>query len=237
MKPTLFHGTDAKILRMPAEEIKAFRKSIVSVLEYLWQFYEPYTKEHQHTEFNPRTKRNVLVDDIEYLKPVLDYDKNSSLYENVQYAIFINSRRIEGKKQWQYDDLCVTNWEPLAWNYAKRSYCFGEIGLVTYQLIKGAKAINFKGWNPNPEINRYIEEITAFAESEPEPVVIEINDWNITDVRDEGGECLKDGFMSRVFVLKGISNLNAYPVLTTPSKQSEEKMLVFSNGELVLSKF
>ncbi len=236
--PTLYHGTDARILRMSPAEINSFKQDILKALDYMWPFFEPYTQEHRHQEYKPSIKGTVSVQDVEYLKELLDYAKDSTLYCQVSMAININQMRLSNRKQWQYDGLYLTNWDWQAMGYAKRGFAFGELGLVASILITAAKKIKFKGWNPGPDTERAMTRIHAFSEDKPEPVVVVLDNLDITHIKDEGGEPLKEGFTSRVFMYDGEINLNDYPILESePSGNSMTEMLEYRNGTLTQQKW
>ena len=235
--PLLYHGTDARLAGMSQEEIESFKAGIIKSLDFLWPFFEPYSDEHFHLEYNEHCKGYVQVRDLEKLKPILLYDEDPTLYDNLMFAISINQMRLKGRKGWQYEGLYLTNWEELSWHYAKRSFCFGEIGLVTYQFIRAAKRIRFKGWNPSPEVVQSMKMITDFAEATPQPVVVIVDDYDIKKLRDEAGKKLKEGVSSRVFLLKGKIDLRHYHVLTERSGNTNDDFLRFSEGALFSSKW
>lgn len=235
--PLLYHGTDARLARMSQEEIEAFKSGIFKSLDFLWQFYEPYSKEHTHMEYNETCKRYVQVQDIENLKPILRYDTDPTLYDNLMLAISINQMRLKGRKGWQYDGLYLTNWEELAWHYAKRSFCFGEIGLITYQFILASKRIRFREWNPEPEVENAMKIVKEFAEATPEPIVVKVDDYDIRNLRDESGKKLKEGISNRVFILKGKVDLRKYEILTEPSGDTNDDFLHLCEGKLIQSKW
>jgi len=235
--PPLYHGTDARMARMSQEEIEAFKADIIKSLDFLWKFFEPYSDEHCHMEFNETCKGYVQVRNLENLKPILRYDTDPTLYNNLLFAISINQMRLKGREGWQYHGLHLTNWEELAWHYAKRSFCFGEIGLVTYQFILASKRIRFRGWNPEPEVEQAMKKICEFAEEKAEPVFVVVDDYDIRKLRDEGGKKLKEGVSSRVFLLKGKVDLRKFRVLSEPSGNTNDDFLRFSEGQLIQSKW
>lgn len=235
--PLLYHGTDARLARMSQEEIEAFKASIIKSLDFLWQFYEPYSEEHCHMEYNEVCKGYVQVRDLEKLKPILGYGTDPTLYNNLLFAISINQNRLKGRKGWQYDGLHLTNCEELAWHYAKRAFCFGEIGLVTYQFILASKKIRFRGWNPDPDVELAMKKICEFAEGKAEPIVVVIDDYDIKILREEGGKKLKEGVSSRVFTLKGKVDLRKFKILTEPSGDTNNDFLRFCKGNLIPNKW
>jgi len=227
--PTLFHGTDARILRMSQNEVKAFKKSIQKSLDYLWQFYKPYSLDNYHNEYSDKGKRYIMVREIEKLKTIL----NDDLYHSVYGAVSLNELRLNGRKQWQYDGLYLTNWDWQAWGYAKRASSFGELGLVAQILITGARKIQFNGWEPDSDTERAMNRIVAFSEGKPEPVVVILDNLDLKHIKDEGGEDLKEGSMSRVFMYDSEINLSDYPIIDkAPSGESMTDMLVYKNEEL-----
>jgi len=236
--PTLYHGTDARILRMSQDEIKAFKQDIFMALDYLWKFYEPYTMEHTHLEYNPVSGRSVCVQDVEYLKGPLGHDEGSDLYTQVVLAISVNNHRLEGKNAWQYDGLYLTNWEWQAWGYAKRAYSFGELGMIAQILIKGARKIGFNNWNPDAGTISAMDRIIGFSEGKAEPVIIILDNLDISHIKDESGNYLREGSQSRVFMYDKQIDLNDYPrIYSEPSSDSMTHMLEYKNGTLTLSQW
>lgn len=231
--PTMYHGTDARILRMSKEEIESFRKDILIVLDYVWPFFEPYSSEHQHMEYNPKIREHVPVQDAEYLRGPLEYDKDSTLYTNIVFGIAINRNRLNGSKQWQYEGLYMSYSEWLAWNYARRAVCFGELGMIAYTFLKGAEKIRFRDWNPEGNVCRAIERVKKFGDEKPEPVVVVLEDLDMDHIRGEGGEPLKEGYFSRVFLYTGEISLAGRPVRTVRKEDFDSIALTYKNGKLV----
>ena len=221
--PTLYHGTDARILRMSHDEIDAFRQDILYALDYLWVFFSP---------FQDGTR------DIELLKAPLKYDTDPALFSRISLALNINKHRLDGHSGWQYDGLHLTNCEELAWHYAKRAFHFGEIGMIAYQFILAARMIRFKGWAPNEKVLSTIQKITEFAEGNPEPIVVVLDGLDIKGLRGEGGKKLKEGYASRAFIYTGQIDITDKPRLLSPTPDLQmENMLEFRSGELVLAKW
>lgn len=231
--PTMYHGTDARILRMSQEEIGAFKKDILTVLDLVWPFYEPYSSEHQHMEYNRKVKGYVPVLDAEVLKGSLEYDKDSTLYSNIILGITINKNRLNSRKQWQYEGLYLSYSEWLAWNYARRAACFGELGMLAYSFIKGAKKIQFNGWNPDDKVQKAIDRIKCFGEDKAEPVVVVLEYLDMKHIRGEGGQKLKEGYFSRVFLYTGKISLAGRPLWTERKEDFDSVALEYRNGELV----
>lgn len=221
--PTLYHGTDDRILRMSHDEIDAFRQDILVALDYLWVFFSP---------FQDGTR------DIESLKVPLKYDTDPALFSRISLALNINRHRLDGHSGWQYDGLHLTNCEELAWHYAKRAFSFGKIGMIAYQFILAARMIKFRGWSPNEKVTSTIQKITEFAEGTAEPVVVVLDDLDIKKLREEGGKKLKEGYASRAFLYMGNIDITDKPRLLSPTPGLQmENMLEFRDGELVLAKW
>ena len=221
--PSLYHGTDARILRMSGDEIDSFRKDIVDALDYLWIFFKP---------FHDKTR------DINLLKSPLEYDNDSLLFSRISLALNINQNRLDGRSGWKYDGLHLTNCEMLAWRYAERARFFGEIGMITYQFIQAAEKVRFKGWAPDERISATIQKITEFAEGDAEPVVIVLDGLDIKKIRGEDGKRLKEGYSSRVFIYTGKIDITDKPRITTREEGLElDNMLEFRNGNLVPAKY
>ena len=155
--PPMYHGTDARIIRMGSEEIKRIKSKCEDALHYMWTLFKP-----------------LYDGDHETLKRCLDFDNRPEDFYKLLDKLHCCSAMHNGREEYQYEALYLTNSIERAKGYARRAYAFGEIGEVTYVMYKAALKIKFKDWNPTEEITDTLEFIKEFAEDDSEPVVLEL---------------------------------------------------------------
>ena len=155
--PPMYHGTDARIIRMGSEESKRIKSKCEDALHYMWTLFKPlYDRDH------------------ETLKRCLDFDNRPEDFYKLLDKLNCCSAMHNGREEYQYEALYLTNSIERAKGYARRAYAFGEIGEVTYVMYKAALKIKFKDWNPTEEITDTLEFIKEFAEDDSEPVVLKL---------------------------------------------------------------
>lgn len=155
--PTMYHGTDARIVRMSNEKITKLKEQCTEALHYMWSFFKPlYDK------------------DRETLMRSLDFDNKPEDYYKLMDKLNCCSAMHNGIEEYQYEALYLTNSIERAKGYARRAYAFGEIGEVTYIMYKAAMKINFSDWNPTEAVSYTLNFIKDFAEEDSEPVVIKV---------------------------------------------------------------
>ena len=155
--PPMYHGTDARIIRMGSEEIKRIKSKCEDALHYMWTLFKPlYDRDH------------------ETLKRCLDFDNRPEDFYKLLDKLHCCSAMHNGREEYQYEALYLTNSIERAKGYARRAYAFGEIGEVTYIMYKAAMKINFSDWNPTEAVANTLNFIKDFAEEDSEPVVIKV---------------------------------------------------------------
>ena len=155
--PPMYHGTDARIVRMSSEDIKRIKAKCEEALHYMWPFFVP-----------------LYDDDQDRLKSCMDFDHDPEEYLKLMDKLICCSGMHNGNENYQYKALYVTNDIERAKRFARRAYAFGEIGEVTYIMSEAAKKIKFEGWNPSEDITEILDYIKKFAEEDSEPVVIKL---------------------------------------------------------------
>ena len=174
--PTMYHGTDARIVRMSNEKITKLKEQCTEALHYMWSFFKPlYDK------------------DRETLMRSLYFDNRPEVYYKLMDKLHCCSAMHNGREEYQYEALYLTNSIERAKGYARRAYAFGEIGEVTYIMYKAAMKIKFKEWNPTEAISNTLNFIKDFAEEDSEPVVIKIENLDpLYFEMDNGGLISQD---------------------------------------------
>lgn len=174
--PPMYHGTDARIIRMGSEEIKRIKSKCEDALHYMWTLFKPLYDKDQKT-----------------LMRCLDFANNQNEYYKLMDKLHCCSAMHNGMENYQYEALYLTNSIERAKGYARRAYAFGEIGEVTYVMYKAAMKIKFKEWNPTEEITETLEFIKEFAEDDSEPVVLKLENLDpLYFEMDNGGLVCQD---------------------------------------------
>lgn len=174
--PTMYHGTDARIVRMSNEKITKLKEQCTEALHYMWSFFKPlYDK------------------DRETLMRSLDFDNRPEVYYKLMDKLHCCSAMHNGREEYQYEALYLTNSIERAKGYARRAYAFGEIGEVTYIMYKAAMKIKFSDWNPTEAVSNTLNFIKDFAEEDSEPVVIKVENLDpLYFEKDNGGLVCQD---------------------------------------------
>ncbi|MDY4629689.1 MAG: hypothetical protein SO440_12395 [Prevotella sp.] len=174
--PPMYHGTDARIIRMGSEEIKRIKSKCEDALHYMWTLFKPLYDKDQKT-----------------LMRCLDFANNQNEYYKLMDKLHCCSAMHNGMENYQYEALYLTNSIERAKGYARRAYAFGEIGEVTYVMYKAAMKIKFNEWNPTEEITETLEFIKEFAEDDSEPVVLKLENLDpLYFEMDNGGLVCQD---------------------------------------------
>lgn len=175
--PTLYHGTDAKIVRMSSNERRNYLALCNLVIDYLWQFYEPLLEHEMVDAVINGVAAKVLKTkfDILYKKKIEDCGVKN-LYYNLCEKMIIVSARNNGSGRYQYGSFYLSKDKQTAKRYAYGSFAGGETGLIAYRFIEGAEIIKFQDFNPHENIIEAINRIKEFAkEGTEEPVIFELN--------------------------------------------------------------
>lgn len=191
--PTLYHGTDDRILKMSDEERKAFKNDCIMVSDYLWSIFKPYYETNIMVPINlPGYEGCMGMEKKLYeFKDAFEYDKSPDDYITLCYALDRQCARISGNEQYDYSYIYLSNQIERAKSYARRSSAFGEIGLTTLQLIEGEKKINLPEFNPDEKTMAAIHKISSFAKEDAIPVVVELSDYDPETILFDNGRPLK----------------------------------------------
>lgn len=191
--PTLYHGTDDRILKMSDEERKAFKNDCIMVSDYLWSIFKPYYETNIMVPINlPGYEGCMGMEKKLYeFKDAFEYDKSPDDYITLCYALDRQCARISGNEQYDYSYIYISNQIERAKSYARRSSAFGEIGLTTLQLIEGEKKINLPEFNPDEKTIAAIHKISSFAKEDAIPVVVELSDYDPETILFDNGRPLK----------------------------------------------
>ena len=148
--PLLYHGTDARMIEMSDGERQNFFDTCNLVIDKLYDYYIPLLK-------NEKIALNIGSQTIYTTEPVLQIKYEKIFDEKVGSYAFWNlfeklnmiDWKIKNNGLYQYQSLYLTSFKPKAMNYARRSYAGCELGLLAYQLIRGAEIIDFEDFHPD----------------------------------------------------------------------------------------
>lgn len=161
-----YHGTDARILRMPNHVRQSYIKFAKEVIDSLGTTFLPL--------FQIDNKLLMLKEQL------------GNCYESFVDSIMHVYMNKIGYEHYQYDNLYVTTWKPDAVTYSIKSYAFGEIGMIAYGIVSGMMAITkFQG--NSLDMFLPMKPFIDFAESPPAPVVLRIDDIDKSFLRNEDG--------------------------------------------------
>ena len=128
----LFHGSDAKIIRMTEDERLSYFADCKKAIDYLWPFYEKLLKEDYYFEKLKQEKG----------------EENASIINRA----YLDSMAIEGYKrdntQYEYGAFYLAHY-PTACSFANKAYAGGEFARLAHSLITAADVIGFNNWNPD----------------------------------------------------------------------------------------
>ena len=166
--PTLFHGTDAKIVRMEPEMRSKYKEDCILVLDYLYPFFE----------------MNAI--DMK----IMIGDEKCTKFPMFWKAFCCIGGFKNGNTMYQYDNFYLTNIKSRAIDYAYSSFAGGELGMMAYVIYQAALKIGFKNWNPSTDVKSAAKRITNFAEQSPEPVLFSFEDIDVNYLKLENGDDL-----------------------------------------------
>lgn len=190
--PTLYHGTDMRILRMSMEERQNIKKKCIEAIDYMWQYLKPYNETIHIQKMIKQSPLPVTVVDIEFIKyrDMID-SKEPYLYCNIIDAITCNNARMNNNKAYSYDHTFLTNNRERAISYAHKAWKFGEIGQIAYRFSQALDIICPEGWNPPQKIHDTIEWIWSFVNEKEQPVIIEVNNYDLDNLYLQNGSPAK----------------------------------------------
>lgn len=219
--PILYHGTDARFVRMDKGERMKYLNKCKQIIDYFWEIFQPLWQKMEQTVTLPN---GVKIHDtssrkIEHLNSLFINVGEHELYNRLLSRLSMVDSWKNDSKWYQYDFLCVTGDKEKAERYAKRSFAGGELGYIAYDLICGAEFLDLIDDSFPQELMVFIN--TIKINSLPkyrQPVVVVINDMELQNLYFETTDKPVDDFELipyGSFKYKADYNLsleNAYPV-------------------------
>lgn len=173
----LYHGTDAKIVRMTEEERKMHKSYCKRAIEYLY----------------PLFKEKYYFDSLYFEVDKTNLDKETAHY--IDDCLHCYRSMLWGNGFFQYPDNVVylTSLYKNAKDYAYRNFAGGELGYLAYYMCKAAQSVELPGFDPNSETATAIQYVMALGEQKREPIIFRLKvnqDLDLMYLRRENGEIL-----------------------------------------------
>lgn len=168
----LYHGTDAKMIRMTKEERQVHKSYCNHAIEYLY----PKFKEKYY---------NGLFWKVD----ITSFDTETA--EGIEEALNKYCFMSNGSDFFQYPDgiLYLTSLFGNAKTYAKDSFAGGELGYIAYFMCKAAAGLFFD-LKPDGITANAIEYVLEFGNKKREPVVIPVTGLNLGFLKTENDESI-----------------------------------------------
>lgn len=204
---TLYHGTDARLLRMSREERDGYFKDVDVAQSFLWRVLGHY--------WTTKVRKELRCPDgsvmgytttclLDSHKATFQAAGKEELYNKFLDALMKVESRKNGSELYQYDCLYVTSSKMKAAGFARDAFAGGERGSLVYWLIKGGEFLHPADWTPNQDELNAFERITSFGEeSYREPVIVIIDGVEPAYLLSEIGA---DASTNVEMVLKDIKN-------------------------------
>lgn len=174
----LYHGTDAKMIRMSKEERQEHRTYCKQAIEYLYPVFKAnYYDGNSGYYWGDIDKTNLDKETAYYLKDVLDC-----------YRRMLNDHPLY---QYPEDVIFLTSNPANAEGYAKRSFAGGEFGYIAYYMCKAANML-FPDLKPDKETSSAIKYVLEFGNKEREPKIMTVKNFEIKLLKDENGGSILD---------------------------------------------
>ena len=186
---TLYHGTDARIIEMSADERKQYLADCNLAIDALFPYFKPLFQWEKVEKIINNQKSFTYEYALKKYEKALN-DKNGPYgYYNLLEKIMMLDARNNGSGLYQYNDLYLCSSKDTAIRYARRSFAGGEIGLNAIRLIEGADVITFDNFKIDDNQQRAIDRVRDFAEvGNGRPAVVTIENIDINYLTFEDGK-------------------------------------------------
>ena len=190
---TLYHGTDARLIEMSAEERADYFAAVDVVIDSLWPHLEPYDETIPRILYFPdgTLKGTSVWRRIESLKQQFIDSGESELYHKLSDVLQKLFSWKKGSELYQYDSFYVGSSRMKVIQYAMDSFAGGEHGSFAYYLIKGVEFLKPSAWKPSLEVADSIRRVLDFSEGEKrQPVIVTIENKERGKVLNSERVCL-----------------------------------------------
>jgi hypothetical protein len=205
--PPLYHGTDARIVRLPLEQRVGLAKYCKFLAETLYKVYSDLESKDKNF--------NVLKDTLSEINH-LDYFKHIS-------DAFSTLKCAHVSEYFEYEHLYLTRNKVEALLYASKSRYFGEIGYSTYWLRYGIELLLHTKFYIRNELQSFHTLFDDLAIGKPEPIIIEFSELDSDLLRGEAGEHIYDFNNLGNRDLRYLGNIDLSNKQLIPANQWAEK--------------
>ena len=183
--PTLYHGTDARVVNMSKEERNSYLNHCKVVTGFLWSVFKPFMEIEDFFFKRDGVEGTLKRRKIERYKEAYIEKFGECEWCNFFEKLQMVGSKEEGSESYQYESFYLATSKERARNYARRAYAGGEQGLIAYHLIKGFENL---GWNHDvTPIKASIDSIKSFANGEAQPVIIPFENLDVDFLQTETG--------------------------------------------------
>lgn len=165
----LYHGTDARFVRMSDADRNAYIDNCREAINYMWPFYQHMLEKDPSLE-----ELSDLMDDV--------------MAHNVSEAILVYRSSVNGSGQYQYGDLYLTSDLRTAIDYAASSYVGGEFCRLAFRMYQGSQLLLFDGWNPNRKLLETFNKMIEFDSEQHEPIILKFEELDTDYLLLDDGE-------------------------------------------------
>lgn len=202
----LYHGTDKRMILMSKETREKYVGYCWRVIEYLRNVLLPFLEMERVEYIQDGVKEYISEYKIMRFKSLMEEKGGKVLWTNFYQTLLLseavlNKDESHSGMNFKYGDLYLTGDKNKAINYARRAFAGGEQGLFAYRLIQGTEILGMLHLD-SPEIEQNVNTIKMFAESEPQPVVLQVSNIDYDCLLLESGEPVN---IEEDFLLKGLS--------------------------------
>ena len=202
----LYHGTDRRMVLMSKEEREKYLKSCMSMIAHLRNILTPYLGCEQIEHVRCGVKMYISEYKIMRFKSLMEERGGKEFWTNFFQTLLLleavlNKEENNSCMNFKYGDLYLIGDKNKAINYARSAFAGGEQGLFAYHLIQGTEILGMLHLD-SPEIEQNIITIKMFAESEPQPVVLQVSNIDYDCLLLESGKPVD---IDEEFLLKGFS--------------------------------
>ena len=202
----LYHGTDKRMILMSEETREKYVGYCWSVIEYLSNVLLPFLEMEQVEYIQDGVKEYISEYKIMRFKSLMEEKGEKEFWTNFYQTLLLseavlNREENDSGMNFQYGDLYLTGDKNKAINYARRDFAGGELGLFAYRLIQGTEILGILHLD-SPEVEQNVNTIKMFAESEPQPVILQVSNIDYDCLLLESGKPVD---IDEEFLLKRIS--------------------------------
>ena len=202
----LYHGTDRRMVLMSKEVREKYLKSCMSMIVHLRNILAPYLECEQIEHVRCGVKMYISEYKIMRFKSLMEERGGKEFWTNFYQTLLLSEAALNKEENhsgmnFKYGDLYLTGDKNKAINYARRAFAGGEQGLFAYRLIQGTDILGMLHLD-SPEIEQNVNTIKMFAESEPQPVVLQVSNIDYDCLLLESGKPVN---IDEGFLLKGFS--------------------------------